>query len=152
METTETSSRDPDQLVSWVHPDGYLTLCLPLPARAISPNARRGESRGAAIRKSRVVKSHRLLAKLCCGNARLRWHLEGQAYAGYCLAFFWKTAAFRDDDNADASCKAYRDGIAEALKMDDRQLRKLALSTHAKDAGNPRVEFTLIPLSPPSQA
>ena len=60
--------------------------------------------------------------------------------------FFFKTSAFRDDDNADASVKAYRDGIAAALKMNDRDLRKCQLSTYAKDPLCPRVEITLYPI------
>ena len=51
--------------------------------------------------------------------------------------------AFRDDDNADGSCKAYRDGIATALGMDDKRLKKCLLSTFANDAECPRVEITL---------
>ena len=66
-------------------------------------------------------------------------------YAGYSLAFYFRTAAFRDDDNADASIKAYRDGIANALGMNDRDLRKCQLSTYQKDAECPRVEITLYP-------
>ena len=122
---------------------GKLLLVLPLPARAISPNARRGESRWAAIRKSTLVMAHRTLAKLAMGNALLAHGLHGRAWAGYSLDFYWKTAAFRDDDNADASCKAYRDGIADALGMDDRTLRKCRLSTHANDKECPRVVVTL---------
>jgi len=125
--------------------NGELVLALPLPHRGISPNARRGESRWAAIRKSRMVKGHRLLAKVVTGNALIDHGIEAPDFAGYRVAFLWKTAAYRDDDNADASCKAYRDGIADALRMDDRKLRKLALSTHAKDSVCPRVEITLIP-------
>ena len=123
--------------------DGNLLLALPLPASGISPNARRGESRFAAIRKSKMIKAHRLLAKLTAGNALLEHGLYGFQWAGYSLEFFWKTAAFRDDDNADASCKAYRDGIADALGIDDRSLRKIRLSSHAKDKDCPRVVVTL---------
>lgn len=126
------------------HADGSLTLALPYPPTAISPNSRRGESRGAAIRKSRTIKIHRLLAKL-----RTREAVAGRdvvaVFAGYSLAHYFPTAAFRDDDNADGACKAYRDGIAEALGVDDRSLKKLRLSTAAKDAGCPRVEITLYP-------
>lgn len=69
-------------------------------------------------------------------------------FAGYSLAHYFKTAAWRDDDNADGACKAYRDGIAAALGIDDRGLRKLALSTFHKDAANPRVEITLHTATP----
>lgn len=130
--------------------DGRVTLTLPLPAMACTPNARRGQSVGAAIRKSRIIKQHRAAAYAAAASALAGHGLSAAAFPGYSLAFFWRTAAFRDDDNADAGCKAYRDGIAAALGMDDRNLRKLALSTHAKDALRPRVEITLYPVTHPT--
>ena len=124
-----------------------MTITLPIPDRRISPNARRGQSRAAAIAKSRLVKRHRTRARLATLELLgLQYHsrdLPIPTFAGYTLAHYFKTAAHRDDDNADAACKAYRDGIADALGIDDRQLPKLALSTIAKDATNPRVEITL---------
>ena len=124
--------------------DGLLTIFLPIPATACSPNARRGESRGAAIRKSKIIKAHRLLGKMAMAKAIV---LEGipadVRFTGYSLAFYFRTAAFRDDDNADASIKAYRDGIASALGMNDRDLKKCRLSTYQKDAECPRVEITI---------
>lgn len=127
--------------------DGKLTLFLPIPNRAVSPNAQRGQSKKAAINKSKKVKAHRFRAKVAMKNAMVLFDFDPALprFTGYSLAFFFSTTRFRDDDNADASCKAYRDGIAEALGMDDRNLRKCALSTHAKDAAMPRVEFTLHP-------
>ncbi|MCW1922691.1 hypothetical protein OKA05_09010 [Luteolibacter arcticus] len=124
-----------------------LVITLPIPDRRISPNASTGRGRGAIMRKSRITRRHKT-------NARLRtlellgeqYHKPGvsvPAFAGYSLAHYFKTAAFRDDDNADGACKAYRDGIADALGIDDLHFPKLALSTFAKDAANPRVEITL---------
>ena len=127
------------------HEDGRITLRLPIPSSICSPNARRGESRAAAIRKSKAIKAHRELSNLTCISALVGKGIVNPRFSGYSLAFFWKTKAYRDDDNADASCKAYRDGIASALEMDDRNLRKCALSTHSKDASRPRVEITLHP-------
>lgn len=125
--------------------DGNLVLFLPVPDRAISPNARRGESRWAAIRKSKIVKAHRTLAfaRALDGFVTCFRGVVPPA-AGYKLAHYFPTAAERDDDNADAACKAYRDGIAGALGIDDKKLRKLALSTIGKDAKCPRVEVTVI--------
>ncbi len=130
---------------SELHPDGRLVLHLPLPSREVSPNARRGQSRAAAIAKSRVVKAHRRLAAVLTRSAMAKHSVIDPAFGGYSLAFFFETAAFRDDDNADGSFKSYRDGIADALRMNDRDLKKVLLSVHAKDAGNPRVEVTLYP-------
>lgn len=121
-----------------------LHLTLPLPARGVSPNARRGESRAAAVAKARMVRAHRVLAKLRTREAMTAAGLRAPLPArGYRLEFFWKTAAYRDDDNADASCKAYRDGIADALEINDRALCKTALSKHATDRENPRLEVRI---------
>lgn len=124
-----------------------MTIVLPVPDRRIGPNASRGQSRGAALAKSRRIKLARRRAKIATLELLgLQYHsrdIPVPAFTGYTLAHFFKTTAFRDDDNADGACKAYRDGIAEALRIDDRQLPKLALSTMAKDAANPRVEITL---------
>jgi hypothetical protein len=133
---------------SRLNADGSLTVSLPIPDRAVSPNARRGQSRWAAIAKSKVVKEHRKRARYVFEVAIEAHALKGRVFTGYSLAHFFETAAFRDDDNADASCKAYRDGCAEALKMDDKGLRKCRLSTQAKDAECPRVEFTIYPATP----
>jgi len=128
-----------------------ITITLPIPDRAVSPNAQRGQSKWAAIKKSKIVKAHRFRALVLVHNKLLniRPIPAPSEWAGYSLAFFFKTAAFRDDDNADASCKAYRDGIADSLGINDKGFRKLKLSTHAKDAKNPRVEITIYPKETP---
>lgn len=128
-----------------------MTIILPIPDRRVSPNACRGQSKFAAFKKSRLVKLHRTRARLLTLEAIGKlYHATGQpvpAFTGYTLAHFFATAAWRDDDNADAACKAYRDGIADAFGIDDRRLPKLALSTRDKDADWPRVEITLHTLS-----
>lgn len=65
---------------------------------------------------------------------------------GYSLSFFYPDARKRDDDNTEGSfgIKAYRDGIADALRIDDHGLKKLTVSTFSIDRANPRVEITLI--------
>lgn len=125
------------------HEDGSVTISLPIPARAISPNGRRGESRFAAIKKSRIIKAHRFFAEAATRSAIVHCGPGVPTFVGYSLAHYFPTSAFRDDDNADAACKAYRDGIAKALGIDDRTLRKVRLSTMDKDANNPRVDITL---------
>lgn len=124
-----------------------MIIVLPIPDRAVSPNGSTGHSRKAIIIKSRKIKRHRrraeVLTKAAIGD---HFHKQGKPvprFVGYSLAHYFKTAAHRDDDNADGACKAYRDGIADALGLDDKRLPKLKLSTIAKDAANPRVEITL---------
>jgi crossover junction endodeoxyribonuclease RusA len=124
-----------------------LVITLPIPDRRISPNASRGQSKKAALGKSRITRRHKTKARVLTlellGEQYHKHGLSVPTFAGYSIAHFFKTAAFRDDDNADGACKAYRDGIADALGINDRHFPKVALSTFAKDAINPRVEITL---------
>lgn len=89
-----------------------LKITLPLPSKPLNPNRRNHWSK-----RSKAVKEARNVAKLVTLAA-----LEGQAappIVSYSLHFYFKTAARRDDDNAAASFKSYRDGIADALRIDD---------------------------------
>lgn len=124
--------------------DGNLVICLPIPDKDISPNARRGQSKWAAMKKARKIRAHRTAAYAATLDAVVL-HLGGFCpnVAGYSLVHYFRTKAFRDDDNADGACKAYRDGIADALNINDRDLRKTKLSLQGKDAMCPRVEITL---------
>jgi hypothetical protein len=110
-------------------------ITLPIPLLAIGPNGRVHWAK-----KSMLVKRHRALA---WGMVRMNASLRDIKPTGYSLAFYFRTNRRRDDDNAEACCKAYRDGIAEALNMDDHDLPKAGLSTFAVDAKNPRLEITL---------
>lgn len=118
-----------------------MKITLPIPDREVSPNASRGQSRWAAIKKSKLVKQHRKAAELAA-------LLEASPHCdrtplGYSLAHFFPTMAYRDEDNADGACKAYRDGICDAFGMTDKNFCKMKLSTREKDAKNPRVEITI---------
>ncbi len=119
-----------------------MIITLPIPDREVSPNASRGQSRWAAISKSKKVKLHRDRARIATIIAKQSFDCE-QMPVGYSLAHYFPTMAFRDEDNADGACKAYRDGICDAFGMSDKNFCKLALSTRAKDASNPRVEITI---------
>ena len=117
-----------------------MKITLPIPDREVSPNASRGQSRWAAIKKSKIVKEHRERAK----TQTQAWRGDcDKTPLGYSLAHFFPTMAFRDEDNADGACKAYRDGICDAFGMSDKNFCKMKLSTREKDAKNPRVEITI---------
>lgn len=86
-------------------------LLLPWPAKALSPNAR-----GHWSKRSRAAKSYRMQCFLFAKKAGL------VAPAGRILLqleFLPPTARRRDDDNLLASFKARRDGLADALGIDD---------------------------------
>jgi len=129
-----------ENCIVWKGRDG-MKITLPIPDREVSPNASRGQSRWAAIKKSKLVKKHRNIANYavsCLIDVN-----DHRKPVGYSLAHFFPTMAFRDEDNADGACKAYRDGICDAFGMSDKNFCKLALSTRENDASNPRVEITI---------
>lgn len=86
-------------------------ILLPWPATALSPNAR-----GHWSRRSRAAKAYRMQCFLFAKKAGL------VAPAGRILLqleFLPPTSRRRDDDNLLASFKAGRDGLADALGIDD---------------------------------
>ncbi|UZZ12429.1 endodeoxyribonuclease RusA [Ectopseudomonas mendocina] len=86
-------------------------ILLPWPSSALSPNAR-----GHWSRRSRAAKAYRMQCFLFAKKAAL------VAPAGRILLqleFLPPTARRRDDDNLLASFKAGRDGLADALGIDD---------------------------------
>ena len=132
-------------------PSTQIKIALPIPDRAVSPNASRGESRWAAIKKSKAVKTHRSRAYIAMRNALIMagiTDLTGMTWAGYSLEFYFPTLMMRDEDNAEGSTKAYRDGICDALGQSDRHFRKVKLTEMSKDAKNPRVEITIYQTKP----
>lgn len=113
-----------------------LVIVLPLPDRGLSPNAR-----GHWSKKNRLTRKARIIAKLRTLEA-----FGGRtppAVSKYRLRFYFPDARRRDDDNAAASCKAYRDGIADALRMDDSGLRMMREPDMRTDRKTPRLEVYL---------
>lgn len=128
-------------------PDGRLVLPLAIPASILAPNGRPNWAK-----KHSATKRHRASAKLLTQSALTTLFPAGTlpAFTGYTLTFHYPDLRRRDDDNASASTKAYRDGIAEALGIDDHTLRLHPHSSTAVigmllDRENPRLEITLIP-------
>ena len=118
-----------------------LTITLPLPHPSLWPNSRKHWAP-----KAKQTKAHRQRAQLRTLEALAGHRLS---FAGYSLAFHYpEDKRRRDDDNAAASCKAYRDGIADALHIDDHNLPMVALPTFAIDREHPRLEITLHPEKP----
>jgi crossover junction endodeoxyribonuclease RusA len=115
-----------------------MTITLPLPKRTLSPNARtHWRAKAQVTRMARQVARLRTLEALGGRPA--------PALTTYTLEFYFRTARKRDDDNWAAACKAYRDGIADALGIDDHALRMSASPVMAIDRANPRLVVTLAP-------
>lgn len=100
-------------------PAGRYRLVLPWPPKELSPNARKHPARRATF-----VKSYRqdcwALAREALGHAAGKL-FPGDAPIAVRLDFFPPDGRSRDDDNCEAAFKAGRDGVAQALNVDDRR-------------------------------
>jgi len=118
-------------------PTRVLTLTLPIPHKRLLPNGSHGHWRP----KSEQVKVHRHRAKLITLSA-----LNGNPppkITSYTLSFYFETSRNRDDDNYASSFKSYRDGIADAFRIDDNNLRMAGSPEMLIDPANPRLEVHL---------
>ncbi|MDC7963946.1 hypothetical protein PRA13_09085 [Xylella fastidiosa] len=93
------------------------SLTLPWPSKDLSPNARVHWTR-----RSKAVKQARGYAEVmarCAGWGGLSLPAEGRL--DLWISFYPPTRCLPDDDNMLARFKPYRDGIADALGIDDRR-------------------------------
>ena len=90
-----------------------MTLQLPMPHPACSPN---GRAHWAT--KSRYTKAARSAARMLATDALNR---NGAIQGPYTLSWEWRGPTPMDLDNAEGRCKAIRDGIADALGINDRE-------------------------------
>lgn len=94
---------------------------LPWPSRVLFPNARPHWAQ-----KAKAVKMHRTLARLSVNpsamfpNGKVFWRLD----------YFPPNRRRRDEDNLISACKAYLDGIAEGLGIDDSRFRLREIREH----------------------
>ena len=113
-----------------------ITITLSLPHKCLRPNVR---SHWAP--KSRAIKQARQDAQQAAFEKFKE--LPGPFIINhYFLHPFYATARFWDDDNIIASCKSYRDGIADAANQDDHSFR-CAEVVPEKDSKNPRLEIII---------
>lgn len=114
---------------------GGLELLLPWPPKALSPNAR---THWAA--KSKAAKAYRNTCFLLCRQAALPVPV-GRALLS--LEFIPPDRRRRDDDNCIAAFKSGRDGVAQALGIDDsRFVTQLQISSETIKGGAVRVRIS----------
>jgi crossover junction endodeoxyribonuclease RusA len=115
-----------------------MTITLPLPSKGLSPNARLNWRA-----KHRLTKAARARARLTTlAHTATHGKPTTERPLNYRVQFYWPDARKRDDDNAIAALKAYRDGIADALNIDDHSLT-LTGTTHEIDRASPRLEIEI---------
>lgn len=99
-----------------------MIVLLPWPDKRLSPNARMFYRKLAEVKKLARDTAHKeTLAQLPL-QAR-QSVAQGEERIPLTITFFPPDKRLRDDDNMVASFKAYRDGIADALHVDDRRFR-----------------------------
>jgi len=93
---------------------------LPWPLKELSPNWK-----GHWGRKAKSVKRYRRMCHAYAHNAVIaaRYTVKSGGVIGFHLEFYPPDRRARDDDNMLASFKAGRDGVADALGVDDSRFK-----------------------------
>lgn len=112
---------------------------LPWPSSALSPNARvHWRARSVAAKKARneaflLAKSVGLVAPQVPPGSRITLELD----------LFPPDARKRDDDNVISAFKASRDGLAQAMGLDDRLFKTVCTLHHDQPVRGGRVNVRL---------
>src|SRR5690554_1065057 len=126
-----------------------LQITLPWPPKALSPN-----SRGHWAKKARAAEVYRYTCKIYSKRVLQFWRSEVEALQRLVAAggeihvfldFCPPNRRQRDDDNVVAAFKSGRDGLADALGIDDRHFRThpfLKRDEIVKPGGEVRVVVT----------
>jgi crossover junction endodeoxyribonuclease RusA len=110
-------------------------ITLPWPPKELSPNARIHWAK-----KSKAAKNYRHMCKILTMQSKIKIDWEGMICVY--IDFYPPDKRHRDDDNMIASFKSGRDGIAEALGIDDKRFR---IHPFVKDEIGGKVVVTLTP-------
>jgi|GEM_PF-292933 len=114
---------------------GSGVIVLPWPPKELSPNARVHWAK-----KSKAAKKYRTECFLLAKKAGIAAPQSGEIT--FALEFVAPDRRKRDDDNLLASCKAMRDGVADALGIDDnRFITQLRISRETVKGGEVRVRI-----------
>lgn len=119
-----------------------MIIVLPWPDPKLSPNARIHFRPKAALTRLAREKAG-WTAKATKGFQEAQKALQGDGPIPVTVTFYPPDRRHRDDDNMIGSCKAFRDGVADALGVNDRRFR--ASYTIAEPCKPGRVEIALLP-------
>ena len=104
------------------------SVCLPWPPKELSPNARTHWAT-----KARIAKRYRATCHILAKQARLQ---AGEGPIHLVVTFAPPDRRHRDDDNCTGAFKAGRDGVADAMGVDDSRFRVTAsISTEPVKGG-----------------
>lgn len=119
-----------------------MKIVLPWPSKDLSPNARmHWAPKSAAKKKAREDAAVATYAAMMHGARETRQAYAGDHILPVRITFYPPDKRRRDDDNMVGSFKAARDGIADALAVDDRRFRPVYVFEDSEAPG--RVEVVL---------
>lgn len=110
------------------------------PDKRLSPNARLHYRQLATVKKS--ARDDAMWTTKAQLPLQARQALaQGEDAIAMTISFYPPDARHRDDDNAIASFKATRDGLADALGVDDRRFRPVYYFCDPEKPGRVEVRF-----------
>lgn len=119
-----------------------MIITLPWPDRRLNPNARMHFRALAAVKKQARTDAH-ILATVAIPLSAKRAIAAGDGKIPIEVRFYPPDNRHRDDDNAIASFKAARDGIADSIGVDDRRFRPVYRFMDPDKPGRVEVEICL---------
>lgn len=122
-----------------------MKIVLPFPDRRLSPNARLHYRVTAPVKaKARKDAAYLTYGAMPAGAREVRQCFAGDGPISYEVTFYPPDGRHRDDDNMIAMLKAARDGIADALGVNDRRFKPVYYFEEPCKPG--RVEVVIYPL------
>ena len=126
-----------------------MRIVLPWPDRRLSPNARiHWRAKAPVTAKARKDAAYLTYDAMPMGAREVRQHFAGEGPISYQVTFYPPDHRHRDDDSMIAMLKAARDGIADALGVNDRRFKPHYFFEEPCKPG--RVEVVLSPIKSPS--
>lgn len=117
-------------------------IVLPWPDKGLSPNSRlHWAAKGTLRKKARQWANNAALAAIPFGMREVRAKFSGDGPIPVTVTFYPPDRRQRDDDNMVGSFKSYRDGIADALGVNDRRFRPIYVFADPEKPGRVTVEF-----------
>lgn len=124
-----------------------MKIVLPWPSRTLSPNSRaHWRQKAAAVAKARQDAGWATYAAKGCGEAQEGLN-QNEDPIPVTMTFYPPDRRHRDDDNMISSAKALRDGIADALGVNDRRFRTAYHFGEPEKPGRVEVEIKLVETS-----
>lgn len=124
-----------------------MKVVLPWPDRRLSPNARiHWRAKAPVTAKARKDAAYITYDAMPSGAREVRQHFAGEGPISYRVTFYPPDKRHRDDDSMIAMLKAARDGIADALGVNDRRFKPEYYFEQPCKPG--RVEVQLSPIKP----